>query len=374
MRVWDFRRTCVCVLLASVLLVAAGCNSSGSEASKGSASTSHTAEAIARTKQFTDQPSPFTETTPLPKALPPGTVFGWIQCVSATCATLTPILQAATSAIGGNLKVVKAGASAQEVQNAFTSLIQQNPAAIFIAGIVPAQVAQQIQQAKQAGILVVSTAVIQSASSGISANIFGDEQAALSGKLLADWVATKSTNSNVVFYTTAELSFLNIEQASFRSELAKVCAGCKQRTVNVPIATYGNRAPQIVVSDLQAHPSTTLMVFGAGSAATGMPAALKTANIKTPYIAASLTPVNLQDIQQGKMEAGLAFDYPVGTWMMVDAAARLILKAPLTSGEQHQMEPMQWLRDTSLKGADVSHGWTAYPDYASRFEQLWSVQ
>jgi ribose transport system substrate-binding protein len=127
------------------------------------------------------------------------------------------------------------------------------------------------------------------------------------------------------------------------------------------------------VSDLQSDSNTTLAVFGAAAAATGLAAALKVAGITTPYMGFSLTTANLQDIQHGSQVAGLDLDYPVLAWTMVDEAARTLLKAPLTADEMQQQTPMQWLNVTSLPG-DVSQIWTGYPDYATRFTKLWIGQ
>jgi ribose transport system substrate-binding protein len=365
--------------LVATAVVVAGCGSSsgGSHHPGGGAATGAAGEqvaaAVAVTKKYTDAPGAFPVSTALPKALPPGTTFGWLQCVSTVCAQLTGLFDSATKALGGRLVTVKAGASAQDVQSAFNSLLEQKPAAIFLPSVQPESVSAQIQQAKAAGIPTVSTGIMDPQASGISAGTFGEELAKLAGKLLADWVITKSTTSRVVFYTTHELDFLAPEESAFRAELSSACGGCKSRTVNVPIAAYSSTAPQLVVSDLESHPDTTLAIFGAAAGASGLVAALKVAGITTPFIGFSLTPENLQNIQSGGQEAGLGLDYPVLAWTMADEAARLILQAPLSDLEKRQIVPVQWLTSDNLHG-DMSKGWTGYPDYTSRFAKLWNAR
>ena len=250
------------------------------------------------------------------------------------------------------------------------SRIVRTPAAILLPSIQPDTASAQIQQAKAAGIPTVSTGIMDPEAAGISAGTFGQQLATLAGSLLADWVTTKSSTSNVVFYTTSELDFLTPEESAFRTGLRRACSGCQERTVNVPLADYGGTAPQLVVSDLEAHPATTLAIFGAAAAASGLPAALRVASLNVPFIGFSLTPESLQDIENGSMAAGLGLDYPVLAWTMVDEAARLLLKAPLSSLENQEIVPVQWLTSANLHG-NVSVGWSGYPDYATRFTQLW---
>ena len=357
-----------------VAVLATACSSAASQGGgpSGGATASLAAvkQAAAITRQYTVSPGPFTASAPLPRPLAKGTAFGWLQCGDVVCAQLTGLFSAAVKAIGGRLITVQAGASTEDVQNAFSSLLAQKPAAILLPSIQPDTASAQIQQAKAAGIPTISTGIMDPQAAGISAGTFGQQLAVLAGSLLADWVATKSSTSNVVFYTTHELDFLTPEESAFRTELRRVCSGCQERTVDIPLADYGGTAPQLVVSDLESHPATTLAIFGAAAAASGVPAALKVASINVPFIGFSLTPENLQDIENGTMAAGLGLDYPVLAWTMVDEAARLLLKAPLSSLENQEIVPVQWLIEANLHGA-TSAGWTGYPDYAARFTQLW---
>jgi ribose transport system substrate-binding protein len=377
MNLRTMRRSSLITAAAAVAALATACGSSaGSAASPGSVasaagSSRQVAAAMAITKEYTAHPGAFPVSVPLPKPLPKGTVFGWLQCGDVVCAELTGIFNAAVQAIGGRLITVKAAASTEDVQSAFSSLLAQKPAAILLPSIEPDTASAQIQQAKAAGIPTVSSGIMNPRSAGISGGTFGEQQAAMAGTLLADWVVAKSDTSNVVFYTTHELDFITPEESAFHAELSRVCAGCQQRTVDIPLADYGSTAPQLVVSDLESHPATTLAVFGAAAAASGVPAALKVAGVSVPFTGFSLTPENLEDIKDGSMAAGLALDDPVLAWTMVDEAARLILKAPLSSLENQEIVPVQWLTAGNLPGT-LSADWTGYPDYAARFAQLWS--
>jgi len=381
MAVRHLRRTTGATLAALMLVSLAACSKSTSSAPAGTsappASSSGTstaaAAAAAITKTYTENPSAFPVDVPLPKALPPGTKFGYLQCSAPVCAQLAVGFQAAVTAIHGELKIVKGGASTQQVQSALSSLLAGKPDALLIPGIEPDTIAPQLAEAKAAGIPVTSTGIMDIAKYGIGASAFGQPLAELVGTLQADWVvANKGGKSKIVFYTTKELNFFGPEETAFRAELTKTGCDCPVRTVDIPIATYGSSAPSLAVSDLQAHPDTTIAVWGANDPTTGLVAAMKSAGLTTPYIAFGPTPSNFVDIKGGSQVAGLGLDYPAITWTMVDEAARLILKAPLTGGERQSAVPIQWLSKDNIN-FDIQNGWTAYPDFTTRFTKFWNV-
>jgi len=93
--------------------------------------------------------------------------------------------------------------------------------------------------------------------------------------------------------------------------------------------------------------------------ASGLPAALKAAGLSPTTIGYAPTPGSLQDIEDGKITAGLGVDFPVALWMAVDVAARLVLGEALTPGEQAGSAPEQLLEQKDIT-FDPSKGWTGY--------------
>lgn len=373
-------RAAACLGLSAAVLTA--CGAAGSTTDAGAAPHAHgsytalspdAAAARATTQTYTKQPSTFPVDATLPQPPSTGLVFGWLQCSSSVCAQLTTFFQAAADVLHGKLLVVKSGPSSQELQTAMSSLVEQHPDAILLPSVQPQTLGTQIANAKKAGIPMLSTGIMDPTGAGLDGGTFGKPTAVLAGQLLADYVVAKHGDSaRVVFYTTPELDFLTPLEAAFRDELEVVCPGCKERTVNVPIATYGTTAPGLIVSDLQAHPDTDVAVIGAAAAASGLVSALKVAGIHVPFTGFSLTPSNLQDITAGSMEAGLGLDYPVIAWTMIDEALRLVQSAQLTTAEATGTTVVQWLTADNLHG-DFAAGWTGYPDYQQKFKALWQV-
>ena len=190
--------------------------------------------------------------------------------------------------------------------------------------------------------------------------------------VVADWaVAHDGAKPNAVFYTTPELSFNAVLASNFLNEVKARCKTCETRIVEIPVATFGNQAPSIVVDDLLAHPKTTLAVFAVGEQAIGLASALKTADIKVPIFLNSPDPSTLAEIQDGTYEAGLGVDLAVLSWMAVDLLARLTTGQEPSVGARNDELVIEILHASDLKG-DVSRGWSGYPDFPARFKALWA--
>jgi ribose transport system substrate-binding protein len=144
------------------------------------------------------------------------------------------------------------------------------------------------------------------------------------------------------------------------------------RVVEIPVATFGNKGPTIVVDDLLAHPKTTSAVFAVGEQAIGLPSALKTADIKLPILLFSPDPSVLSSIQDRTYTAGLGIDLDVLTWTMVDSLARLTTGQAPAEGARKDELVREFVTAKNLTG-DVSHGWSGYPDFIDRFKTLWSA-
>ena len=103
-----------------------------------------------------------------------------------------------------------------------------------------------------------------------------------------------------------------------------VCPSCKARHVDIPIGEIGKSAPSRVVSDLQAHPNTKVAVFATAEAGTGLPAALKAAQLQVKLIGFGPPPAILGYIKQGQWDAAVGVDGFTMIWAQVDALARMV--------------------------------------------------
>jgi ribose transport system substrate-binding protein len=370
------RRPGVVTALIAALTVLTACGGGNSPTTGAIATLS--ADALTRANQhlapYTGHPSPFPVDEPLVAKPGAGSTIGYLQCSTPICALIGDLAKEATTALGVPLIVVKAGASAQSLQEAMSSLIAQNPAAVLLPAADPVQYREPMQQLQALGVPVVSSGVVNADQfPAIKGQILGASGSRLAGTLLADWTVKRNGAKPVVFYNIPELSFSPFVLDGFQNEMATLCPACQLRVVELPIATIGNRAPATVVSDLQSHPDTATAVFGSEEAANGLPAAMKVANIKIDTVGLTPDPAVLGYIKNGDITAGLGFDLRTTVWTQVDMAARLLTGQPLSGAEKTDPSVMRMLEQKDVT-FDPSHGFNGYPDVADRYARLWPAK
>jgi ribose transport system substrate-binding protein len=361
----------------AVAVVVAGCGSSSE--SSGSASTAKSsasgsgmdlAAAKAALAKYSGKPTAFPVDAPLAQR-PAGRTFAYLQCSTPVCGLFAQIVAPTQKLLGYKLKVVKAGASANEVQGAMDSILSLKPAGVILPAADPNQFLHQMQQLQASKTPVSANGIIDPEKYGLQVDFLNNETDRTGGQLMADWAATKG-GGEVVFYNVPELSFSAIIRAGFEQELSRVCSSCKARYVDLPVASIGKDAPSRVVSDLQAHPNTKIAAFATAEAGTGLPAALKAAQREVKLIGWGPPPSVLGYMKQGQWDAGIGVDGYTMIWAQVDALARMVAGQPVTAGEKAGMPPMQVLTQSDIT-FDPSKGWQAYPDFVQRFAKLWGA-
>ena len=360
--------------LAVAAVAVAGCGSGGSSSSGTAASTSSKvdlAAAKAAVTQYSAKPTAFPVNVPL-KARPQGKSIAYMQCSTPACAFFAQIVGPTQKVLGYKLKVVKAGPSANEVQTAMDSIVSLKPNGVLLPASDPNQFLNQAKQLQDQKVPVSVNGVVDPRKYGFENAFINNATDELAGKLMADWVVASTGGGEVAFYGVPELSFTPIMQKAFDQEMAAVCPSCKARDVSIPITAIGKDAPSRVVSDLQSHPNTKAIVFGNAETGTGLPAALKSANLKVKIMGFGPPPAILGYIKQGQWDAGIGVDAPTMLWSQVDALARLMAGQTQTPGELRGLPPIQIL--TQQSDFDPTKLWTAYPDFAQRFTKLWGGQ
>ena len=366
------RTTRLMAFAAVFALATAACGNTDSTASGGAKLGSDVvSKATANLAPYTGHPSAFPVEEALKKKPGPGTRLAFLQCSTPICALIGAMMKQAAGSLGVPVTVTKASPSAQSLQEAMSSIIATKPQAVLLPATDPVQFRDPMQQLATMGIPVVSQGVVNAQDfPAIKGAILGQGTAVKVGTLLADWTIKRNGTAPSVFYATPELSFTKFIQQGYTDETKSLCPSCKVRIVQVPISTIGNKAPQIVVSDLQANPKTKTAVFSSEEAATGLPAALKVAGIKVDTVGFAPDPAVLGYIKNGDITAGLGFDIRTSAWVQLDMTARLLTGQPLTSQEAADPSVMQMLEQKDVS-FDPSHGFNGYPDVADRFAKLW---
>jgi ribose transport system substrate-binding protein len=328
------------------------------------------AKAKAVVESYSGHPSPFPVTEPLLKK-PTGKKIAIIDCGSPICGLFADIAEAPAKELGMIPTRIKSGTTADGVATAFDTVLDGHFDAVFVPALAPSLWDRYLDKLNGSHIPVVASGIIGLDPAKVPVAIAAEPSSKLGATVLADWAVTRfGAKLNTVFYTTPELSFSGLIAKTFVEEVKALCKSCVVRVVEIPVATFGNKAPSIVVDDLLAHPKTTSAIFAVGEQAIGLASALKTADIKIPIFLNSPDPSTLSQIKDGVYEAGMGVDLAVLTWMAVDSLARLTTGQAPSEGALKDKLVIEILHASDLKG-DVSRGWTGYPDFPARFKALW---
>jgi ribose transport system substrate-binding protein len=356
--------------VAAVTLALAGCSGGGSDAAP-TAGTADLAAAEASLAAYAE-PTPFPVTTPL-ELLPTGSKVAYAQCGTPNCVLFGDIMEAPAAALGLDFDRVDAGLSADDAATAFDTILAGGYDAVIVSAIEPALWSRYLDELDAAEIPVISTG-----NAGLDpSKVFLDAgNASLStyGALLADWSTVEAGGpAEIALYVTPELGPTISMQQGFEDRIAVINPDAEVRIVEIPVAQYGTTASQIIVDDLIAHPDTAVAAFTLGEMISGLPSALKAADITgLASVHAAPTPATLAGIKDGDFTAAITTDFGVFMWSLVDAAARGIAGQDLDEAVANDELVMQVVTADDLPD-DNSQGWSGYPDFPQRFADLWNV-
>jgi len=378
------RRWSSCISLTSAVvagLALTACGNSGSDggsatASAGASAGSGEAGVKAATeaiKPLESAPSPIPAEEPL-KTLPEGKKFVYVQCSVPECAYVGKFTMEAAKELGADLTIIKAGADAESIGQAFESAIAMKPDVVLENAIDPSLWTDQRAKLAELGIPVVAQTTPVEAGDGIDFALIGPSAWTRVGEMMADWVVSKSDgHAKTVLFWPPQLPVFKFFAESFEQQMKKNCPACEVELVTVPATEIGTpRLPNRVVSYLQANPDVEYVTMAFGSMAIGLPQALAAGGMNdVKVISNSGGPTNFQYIKNGQQTMDLAMDLGVQAWLGADAAARLATGQAIT--DPNPLPPIQFLTEENLT-FDPSQLFTAFPDYQEHFEELWGTQ
>jgi len=357
-------------LLAAGVIVSSLMVATVSAAQAATSAKSEVASAKTALAPYTGHPSAFPVTQKLHKKPPASTNVVFLQCGAAACANIGEDLKAPTSALGVHLTVINAGLFPSSLQSAAEAALALHPAAVIIAGVALSGFGDTLAKLESAGIIVDGIGIVDGSKYGLKATIGSETSDELGGALMADWVLLhKGKKANVVFFGAPELDFSPLMWTAFDSQLRKICPTCSATTTPLSVLTYGSSAPGDIVSYLRAHPAVNTAVFPTEEGAVGLPAALDDAGLSITTFGFGPTPANLADIENGSITGGLGLDVAVEDWTLIDVIAKQLTHQSVPAAELKA--DLEVLGKSSVTAADVSNGWTGYPNVAKRFASLW---
>jgi ribose transport system substrate-binding protein len=379
------------VLLAACALVAAGCGGGGSssgstqesEASTStssetggeSAAASTVAKAEAVVAPYIGQPSPFPVTEAL-KEVPKGATIAYMDPGFPYTALVWELMQEPAKMLGIHMERIDTGAAANTVSAAFDSVVAKKPAAVIVGAVSVSLWKKQLEELQTLEIPVVVTGLSgqEAEEVGIESPQSSAQQNQLAAKVMANYIpAEMSPEANVAVYEVPEVPFSTEVAEGLIANLKTACPDCSGRIVQIQASSLGTKAPDEVVSDLQANPETTVAVFAVPEVSLGLPTAVSEAGIEVETLNYGPPPGNLQQIKEGKETAGLAVSTPILAWTNLDQAMREIVGQKLTGPEAEGIDTQEFLRQEDIT-FDPKQGYAGYADFAERFAKLWGLE
>ncbi|MGP3533260.1 sugar ABC transporter substrate-binding protein [Microbacterium sp. RD1] len=357
--------------VATLAVILAACSSGGDATGESSAATADVAAAQESLDAFSE-PTAFPVTSPL-TSLPTGSKVAYAQCGTPNCVLFGDLMEAPTEALGIQFDRVDAGLSADDAATAFDTILAGGYDAVIVSSIEPALWSRYLDELDAEGVPIVSTG-----NTGLDPEkVFldaGNASLSIYGGLMADWATVEAGGpAEIALYVTPELAPTIAMQKGFEDRIAEINPDAEIRVVEIPVAQYGTTSSQIIVDDLIAHPDTAVAAFTLGEMVGGLPSALRAADITDlKSIHSAPTPATLAGIKEGDLTAGVATDFGVFIWSLVDAAARGIVGQELDQAVIDDELVMQVVEAGDLPD-DNSRGWSGYPDFPQRFGELWGV-
>jgi ribose transport system substrate-binding protein len=370
------RKLLACVALGAALVVA-GCGGDDESSQGGAAKNS---QGVQQAKAFVEKWSkPQTSIgidKPLSKTPPKGKTIAHIRCPIEGCEAIFTGLQEASQALGWNVEAFNMDNTPEGVNQAFESALERKPDGIVISGI-PAQVYQQhLDEAKAAGIPVVSLSVIDQATgmdgNGIIATINQAKQTERFGELVGNWIVADDNGAgkDVAIFTVANFPTLKPFAETVQRIVKQLCSECGTQIVNVQVTDVGRRMPNQVVSTIQQNPDIKYVAMAFGQMSTGVRPALNAAGYKDiKLVGEGAYAANLEALRKGDEQMWAGLTSTLQGWYSMDAFARFFDGDSVKPTDEVIM-PTQVL----TKGNVGTDKWYLGPkDSQQQFKDLWKV-
>ena len=359
------------VSMLALLLAATACDSK-SNASTGPVDDAGLKAAQATVGKAAERPTTISATTPIDKPIPTGKKITFVSCGVEACAIQGPILATAAAALGWTVDQVATDGSPEKVQGAIEAAIAGGSDAVILNAADKDAYAQQIADAKKAGVEFVTCCSLATTGDGILFNTATSEQNAPIGDYLAaEVVADSGGKANAVYVNISAFQILAEVGKTFGEGMKKYCPSCTEDNLDIPLTSLGKDAPDRIVSYLRSHPDVNYIALSVSDAlGSGLPAALKAAGLadKVKIVGQGGGSQNFADLAGGAIDALVPTDTYAYDYLMIDALAREWAGVP-----QQDAGPQFWLVKKDTAPADTSKPFPLVEDTAAQFEALWGT-
>jgi ribose transport system substrate-binding protein len=375
----SLKRICLGGALAATLALAVACGSSGgSTAASGSTASAVSDDPVVLAAKSayqaaTTATTKILQTTPLKTKPATGKTVYWLDCGSPGCKVIYDDMRAATGTVGWNVKRLSYNlADPSTLVQAMDTALADKPVAVAFSGV-PVQVWQgEIAKFEAAGVAIIpSSAGAVPIGKAIPAVVYGPNDNAKGGEILADWFISQSGGKgSALLVNYPDVGSFAPSVKAFKDTVAK-CSGCKVTQLNLTLAQLASGTTPAVVSALRRDNSITYVADLYGEALQGFPAAAQAAGLSNIKIAGLNPSIDqLQGLSTGDFTAWLSLVSYGIAWNTVDVALRFS-EGMSVPAEDGGIPVILLTKDNICTASEASS--QVPTDLPAQFKKLWLV-
>jgi ribose transport system substrate-binding protein len=196
------------------------------------------------------------------------------------------------------------------------------------------------------------------------------------GEQMAEFaVADTDGDVNAVLFDVPEIGVSRLERAGFESKLAELCADCKVRVVEAPLAQWNKDLPSLTTSVLQRDPTVNYLVPLYDSMVALMePAVARAQAPDVKVVSYNATEPALTLLKNGQLVAGDVGGMNAWLgWATMDQIVRLLTGNEAVADEKipHRLFDAENIDSIDLSAPESE--WYGDIDLAAEYKQLWGV-
>lgn len=310
-----------------------------------------------------------TSTPPLPS----GKSISFVSCGAPVCNETAQAGARIAQSAGFEATVVNINGSAdiQNINQAMSTAISQKPNAVVGVCITGTQVSDKLEQARENGIVTVSTCDPTDTGGPGQFDASADFANGLSAELLG-WsiVADSEGTANVVAIKDESFPAV-VRKVGNLTEVLDGCGTCVSKTVTWQIADAGNsaKAANILTGIINANPDMDTLVL---PYSVGMPSAVQavaSSGREIKIYADDLDAVNQQTLKGGALTRVSSVDPELAMYQAIDQVIRGLNDAPYTAPADLPFVAHLYTEDT-VPETGVG-AFSALFNYADVYAKLW---
>jgi ribose transport system substrate-binding protein len=285
----------------------------------------------------------------------------------------------AAAAVGYKFSTYENEGELSQYQQGIATGVSQKVSLIdLLAGPDPSTLKPQIDAAKAAGVLVVSSHLsgFEQKVPNVSANLPQDYQGA--GRLLADWVISHDTTAHVLVLISQEIVSTAAMVNGIQTEFQKYGGpNIKYKFVNIPVENWGTQITPTVQSAITADPKLTYVICIYDSMSQFVvPAIAATSSASRVHIIGfNSTPFVLDYVREGKVQMDFGDMLNWAGWAIADAEMRLIGHMSVPETLHHFLNnPFRLWTIANVKQAGVPASYSkGFGTYIPQYKKLWGL-